>query len=241
MQQIAVFGGTGLVGRAVCRACVQSGVEVTSLSRSGWSSGSTAAEEAWREQVVWGKADALDPASYRSALDSCSGVIFGIGALLEGNYKQWMGKSSAAETQTLAAVNRDSALSVARALAESGDGKKPFVFLSASTVVPALSAWSPEYIETKREAEALLQERAEEGGMRLTVLRPGLIFSEKDPLSLGAAALVQAMSPDAVEPPLHVDTVARAALGAALDSNCSGIYDVAAISALARGVRTPSS
>ena len=67
------------------------------------------------------------------------------------------------------------------------------------------------------------------------VLRPGLIFSEREPLTLGAAALFQAFTPETVElePPLHVETVARAALHASLDEETSGVLDVAAIRALA--------
>jgi nucleoside-diphosphate-sugar epimerase len=185
--------------------------------------------------VAWRAADALNPATYKAHIESCTGVIFGIGALMEGPYKRWMGKErDGAAAQSLGEVNRDSALSAARALAESGRGR-PFVFISASSVAPIMSEWSPAYLETKREAEVLLQERADAGDIRLTVLRPGLIFSEREPLTLGAAALFQAFTPETVElePPLHVETVARAALHASLDEETSGVLDVAAIRALA--------
>ena len=231
-----VFGGTGLVGRSVCRACVRDGLAVTSLSRGGGGSyASTGGDprEEWRASVAWRAADALNPATYKAHIESCTGVIFGIGALMEGPYKRWMGKErEGAAAQSLGEVNRDSALSAARALAESGRGR-PFVFISASSVAPIMSEWSPAYLETKREAEVLLQERADAGDIRLTVLRPGLIFSEREPLTLGAAALFQAFTPETVEPPLHVETVARAALHASLDEETSGVLDVAAIRALA--------
>ena len=65
-----VFGGSGFVGKAVCKTLARQGVAVTSVSRSG----RPADAEPWMDKVDWVAADA--------AKDSIAAALKGAGACI---------------------------------------------------------------------------------------------------------------------------------------------------------------
>ncbi|KAL1924798.1 uncharacterized protein VTP21DRAFT_4452 [Calcarisporiella thermophila] len=87
-KKLLVVGGSGFVGYEVCRVAALRGLDVISLSRSGEPSiHRRNSRPMWAEKVQWEKADALDPPSYRSFLQECSGIVHTVGILLEADYK----------------------------------------------------------------------------------------------------------------------------------------------------------
>ncbi|KAF7728226.1 hypothetical protein EC973_006507 [Apophysomyces ossiformis] len=143
------------------------------------------------------------------------------------------------ERTTYEKMNRDTAVAVANAVAKTGS-MQSFVYISASDVLPFVNA---RYITTKREAEQYLFRQS----FRSTVLRPGFMYSQDRPAGLPLATGLQLLNaltrPVAKElatlplgksvttPPLHVDTVASAAI-AAIENDTKGIFDVQGIQSL---------
>jgi len=91
--RVTVVGGTGFVGSRVCKALVERGAEVTSISKSGcvpeWAAG-----EGWSGDVKWAGVDLLggDEAAIDAAMGSPDSVISCVGlvdpdpeVLLQGN------------------------------------------------------------------------------------------------------------------------------------------------------------
>eukprot|EP00123_Amoebidium_parasiticum_P010282 comp20004_c0_seq1/m.24489 comp20004_c0_seq1/g.24489 ORF comp20004_c0_seq1/g.24489 comp20004_c0_seq1/m.24489 type:complete len:151 (-) comp20004_c0_seq1:414-866(-) len=113
--KLLVVGGNGFLGSAVCKAAVQRGLQVVSLSRSGVSPSSAP----WTKAVDWQKGDALDPATYMNTLSDTTAVVHTVGTLLEGSGYKGMLKSgfshlqSAKHSSTYETANRDTALAVA--------------------------------------------------------------------------------------------------------------------------------
>ena len=243
-RKIVVFGGAGYVGSAICRAAVQNGMEVVSITRSGVAGGSMP----WASKVKWVAADALDPHSYEEHLEGCSSVVHTVGILLEktGFKKLLLGRTSGVSTRdnigvTYEHANRDSALQVARAAARKGIAS--FIYISATGAPPGIDK---RYISTKREAESALLAHME---FRPIIFRPGFIYSEEYPKTLALAlpllatdSVSRTVPPLAkylhgflrsqelsVSEPVALHTLADAVIQAIRSPDCSGIFDPAAI------------
>lgn len=98
---LVVVGGNGHLGSAICKAAVERGIAVKSISRRGTapihqssSSSSTGnrrgvretAGGSWLSEVEWIKADAMDPDSYRHVLKGAAGVVHTVGTLMENDW-----------------------------------------------------------------------------------------------------------------------------------------------------------
>jgi uncharacterized protein YbjT (DUF2867 family) len=66
------------IGTRICRAAVQNGIKVISISRN-----EPQGQIAWE----WKRGDIFDPGRYRDTLTAATGVIYTAGVLLEGDYK----------------------------------------------------------------------------------------------------------------------------------------------------------
>eukprot|EP00053_Salpingoeca_punica_P013668 m.123641 g.123641 ORF g.123641 m.123641 type:complete len:327 (-) comp16259_c0_seq4:1343-2323(-) len=201
VQTLLVVGGRGMLGRAVCRAAVQRGLQVISLSRSGAPPSSEAADRAfaagvetssshWMQDVEWIKGDALKPETYKEHLARCQAVVHSVGTLMENNtYKQLLCGREAAQydfsQQSFETINRDTLAVLANAAAET-PGVQSLVFVSAAAAPPGVDA---RYLQTKREAEELLLGQQER--LRGVVLRPGFLFEDVDPLTSSVAVAVR--------------------------------------------------
>lgn len=199
-RKLAVFGGNGFVGSAICRSAVARGWKVVSLSRTGEPYATAQGHSpAWVTKVDWRAANAADPTTYSELLRSCTAVVSTLGILLENDYKSngsakplgvlkgvaeslLGGKGNplgAAGGVTYEKMNRDAALSIFRAYQTAQPPVKdsspsPFVYLSAEDIFrPFISS---RYIETKREAERILAEESELNEERNTLRRTRPIF-----------------------------------------------------------------
>ena len=74
LKQCTVFGGSGFVGKAVCKTLAAKGVAVTSVSRSG----RPADAEPWMDKVDWVAADAAKD-SLADALDGAGACVSCVG------------------------------------------------------------------------------------------------------------------------------------------------------------------
>ncbi|CAD7062342.1 unnamed protein product [Tilletia caries] len=183
-QRIFVVGGSGFLGWEVV-SISPSGRPFTTPAghRPGWSTSPL---------IRWQSADALRPETYADELRSCTAVVHTIGILLESDYKGGRSRAARGAQESGAGggllqgllkgwgfgsgnplnesagklsyevMNRDSALSVARAFIESRTGtcpltstptstSAPFVYISAEDIFRPIV--SERYIKTKREAE----------------------------------------------------------------------------------------
>ncbi|TKX75176.1 NAD-dependent epimerase/dehydratase family protein [Halorubrum sp. GN11_10-6_MGM] len=202
MTTLLVVGGSGFIGRSVCRFAVRDGHEVRSVSRSGRPD----VDEAWTDEVSWTSADLFRPNAWRDRLDGVDAVVHAVGTLTE----------AATDGVTFERVNGDAA--VIAALEAERAGVDAFVFLSATAKPPGVRA---AYLTAKRRAETAIADL----DLDTVVLRPGPVYGEGQPhvpavvdrvLRFVASARPIA-SRLGESRPLSVDTVARATYRAALN------------------------
>ncbi|HYJ80130.1 MAG TPA: NAD(P)H-binding protein [Longimicrobiaceae bacterium] len=218
-MKLLVLGGSGFIGREVCRQAVAAGHQVAALARSGAPRG----DAPWLEAVRWVVADALDPGAWAGHLEGCAAVVHCVGIIAE----------RPDHDETFARINGDAAVVAAGAAARAGVGA--FVFFSAAGRPPLVPR---AYLEAKRRAEAAILA----AGPRPVVFRPGIVYGPgRLPAYLPAALLRAGMRVPGVRGlarrwrPLPVAAVARAALRAAADPRVHGIVEVDDIARLGAG------
>ena len=213
MARVLVTGGSGFIGRQICKNAVNTGHEVRSVSRSG----RPRIDESWINEVEWISADLYEPDSWRNQLLGCQTVIHSVGVTDE----------SSAEGSVFERINGDGA--ILAALEAERAGVETFVFVSASTKPPRVR---DAYIEAKRRAERAVSDL----NLRITILRPGPVYGEGNPhfprlvdrafrildRDWLAGRLGEAR-------PLSVETVGRATSRVAFDSDVRGVVDIPAI------------
>eukprot|EP00127_Corallochytrium_limacisporum_P003722 Clim_evm54s152 gene=Clim_evmTU54s152 len=194
--RLLVVGGSGFVGAGICRAALQRGLNVSSLNRNVPADG-----QPWKSKVNWIQGNALDPDTYRGAIDGHDTIIHTIGTLFEnqgykklkrGTFptpKELLNKDA---TETFEKINRDTALRVAETALACGS-LRTFIFLSAADAAPEPFV-DKRYLKTKRDAERGLQELAEpeisniaDQQFRLVILRPSFIYGADNPATVGMA------------------------------------------------------
>src|ERR1700741_1641677 len=215
-MKLLVLGGSGFIGREVCRRAVDDGHEVVGLARSGVPRG----EEGWIRAVRWVVADALDPGAWADQLAGCDAVVHCIGIIAE----------RVSHDETFERSTGDTAVVAAAEAARAGVGA--FVFFSAAGNPPLLSR---AHIRAKRRAEEAILA----AGPRPVILRPGIIYGRGRPASYVPAALLRV---GMVVPggrgfarrwhPLPVGGAARAAIRGAGDPAVRGIVEADEVAGL---------
>lgn len=201
-ETILVVGGSGFIGREVCRLAVEGGYEVRSISRRG----RPAESDAWIDAVEWIAADVFDPDTWRNHLMGVDVLVHAVG----------IGRENAATGATFERLNFDAAVVVAREAERAGTGR--VVFLSVALKIPFVR---DAYLDAKRYAERALAVFDVES----VVLRPGPVYGSDSPHAprwvnrfmhvLDANATLGTWLGDVR--PLSKTTVARATLAAAVD------------------------
>ena len=217
MATLLVVGGSGFIGRDVCRFAVRDGHEVRSVSRGGRPD----VDAEWTESVSWTSADLFRPNAWRDRLDGVDAVVHSVGTLTE----------SPSDGVTFERVNGDAA--VLAALEAERAGVDAFVFLSAAAKPPGVRS---AYLTAKRRAETGIADL----DLDAVTLRPGPVYGEGQPHLPGVVdrvlRFVASARPIASRlgesRPLSVDTVARATYRAALDPD-ERLLDVGDIRELA--------
>lgn len=210
MARILVTGGSGFIGREICRLAVADGHEVRSVSRGGRPD----ANESWVGAVEWAEADVFDPNDWRDALNGCDAVIHTVGIISITPEKGVIRERLDGDSAIIAALEADRA------------GVPAFVLLS---VEGALGR--EEHLTAKRRAERTIAELAP----RTTVIRLGPVYSEENESQyphLVNEALKAIAERDWIARrfggarPLSVTVVSRVALQAALDPTTPPMMDV---------------
>lgn len=210
MERLLVVGGSGFIGRWICRQAVRDGYDVRSISRGGRPDASELqgmpGRTEWVKAVEWTSADLFSPHAWRDRLRGVDAVIHAVGIASE----------APTEGVTFERLNGDAA--ILTALEAERAGTDTFVFLSAAANFPTARQ---EYIRSKRRAERAIAEL----NFDVVVLRPGPVYGPNQPHMPGIVnrlcAIVDSL-PEIPERlgnarPLAVDHVARVALDAAAD------------------------
>lgn len=130
-KDIVVMGGSGFVGRNICREAVLRGHRVTSVNPRGRPTNfSFADENLWACNVKWVKASAFEEAKWASEVKEGSVVISSMGKL----------GSSAVMSRIIGDAN----VSACEGAAKQGASK--FVLISAAPINNPASVWLSEYI-----------------------------------------------------------------------------------------------
>ncbi|MWV65255.1 NAD(P)H-binding protein [Halorubrum sp. JWXQ-INN 858] len=218
MATLLVVGGSGFIGRSVCRMAVRDGHDVRSVSRRGRPD----VDAPWTDRVSWTSADLFRPNVWRDRLDGVDAVVHSVGTLTE----------APTEGVTFERTNGDAAVITALEAERAGVGT--FVFLSSAVKPPGVRG---AYLIAKRRAEASI------AGLDFdaVTLRPGPVYGPGQthfPRPVNALFRLVASVPPLAERlgesrPLAVETVARAAYRTALDPD-ETLLDVADVRRLGR-------
>ncbi|KAJ1630387.1 hypothetical protein T492DRAFT_1003354 [Pavlovales sp. CCMP2436] len=235
---LIVFGGNGFVGSAVCAAAVRRSVPVISVSRSGVRPAHLqGGNGCWTDSVRWEKGDVLNPASYTKLLGEASAVVVSVGTPpVPTSDVAWQRR-----------MNGETGVVVARTARAAGVAR--LVMVNAS--MPAwLDIVAGGYAQGKRDAEAAAAAFVLQRPKALAVvLKPPAIYGTRHevtplgilpiPLGLllgpvsallrlfsGVTSKLRAAAPYAFEgvlfAPVHVESVASAAVSHALDTLADG-------------------
>ncbi len=218
MSTFLVIGGSGFIGREVCRLAVRDGHDVRSVSRRGRPD----VDAPWTERVSWTSADLFRPDVWRGRLDGVDVVVHSVGTIAE----------SPTDGTTFERVNGDS--TILTALEAERAGVETFVFLSSAVKPPGVRH---AYLTAKRRAEAAIADL----DLRTVTLRPGPVYGPDQPhfprAVNGLFRLVASVPPLAdrlgESRPLSVETVARATYRVGLDPD-EPMLDVADVRRLGR-------
>jgi len=172
-MRVAVFGGTGFVGKYLVRALLESGYEVSLLVRAG---SEHKLDQADRCRLVAG--DIASPPAVAATLRDCDALIYNIGILRE----------LPGQGVTFESLHFEGARAVIEAAPGYGVGRA--LMMSANGV---RHSGTP-YQETKFRADELLINSS----LQWTVFRPSVIFGD----SGGAQEISWQLYRDLVRPPL---------------------------------------
>ncbi len=207
---VTVFGGSGFVGRYICRRMAKAGWRVRVAVRRPDEAGfvRTMGSVGQVEPI---QANIRDEASTASAIISADAVINCVGILVESGRQQF------------GAVQADGAARVARLAAE--HGVRRLVQISA---IGADADSDSEYARSKAAGEAAVAS-AFPGAV---ILRPSIIFGTEDDFfnRFGAMSRISPVIPlvgaETRFQPVYVDDVAAAAAKAATTDVAPGIYEL---------------
>jgi len=260
-KNVVILGGTGYVGNTVAKIAVERGHRVTSLSRRGPPSGSSAVSG-----VTYLAGDATDPKVVDDALKGCDAVVHALGLLFDAttpgggalNLIVSGSKSRPGPESTYDAITRQTAVYAISFLKRQQNGLRnpfsanppiPFCFVSAAEAgwpemgggefVEKNIAPAPlkRYLAAKREVETELS--GSTGFLRPVVLRPSLIWdwSKLDVLPLiPVFNLAAALGVPFVDRTVRVETLARAIVAGFEDDEVSGEQRIDAMESLSEGL-----
>ena len=241
---IAVFGGSGFLGRRVCQELVSSGHEVTSVSRKGrpppYYTGSNDAENCWADKVNWLSYNVNPDNLQVLELPNIDAGISCIGNVNpDPNWDKLSFFGLSFDDETL--YNENGIFNECAARFAKNNGAKRFVFMSVSYEIAKMVEGPIDgYTRGKRHAEHVICDLF--GAENSIVLGPSLIYGGKRFPVLGkiyrkfaksGAVKFYAKSMDALRnlssspiedwveksllsPPVEVNVVARVACASAL-------------------------
>jgi len=244
--KVAVFGGTGFVGSAVCERLVKKGYDVTAISRRGEN---PKPGDANLDQVKWVQGDATDPATVKKIVNDADAAVHAIGLLFDvesglANLNTIVSGSGSlpGEDSTYDAITRQTMFNVCDAVESKltfpslGKQKKfPLCFVSAaeagwpdvaggSLVEDKLAPeWLRKYLVAKRTVEERLTNSKK---IRAAIYRPSLIWDwgKLDVLPvIPVFNLASAVGVPFVDKTVRVETLADAIVQGIEDEEVEGV------------------
>uniref|UniRef100_A0A1J3D8S1 Uncharacterized protein, chloroplastic n=1 Tax=Noccaea caerulescens TaxID=107243 RepID=A0A1J3D8S1_NOCCA len=222
-ERVVVLGGNGFVGSAICKAAINNGIEVVSVSRSGRPN----YQDSWLDQVTWVTGDVFY-LNWDEVLLGSTAVVSTIGGF--GNEEQ------------MKRINGEANVTAVNAAKDFGVPKFVLITVHDYNLPPFIL--SSGYFTGKRSAEAELLSRYPNSGV---VLRPGFIYGKRKvngfeiPLDLvgepldkiydGAKSFIRPLrslpaSDLFLAPPVNVDDLALSVINAVKDDDFFGIFTI---------------
>lgn len=256
-KKVAVFGGTGYVGSAVCDRLIQKGHSVTAISRRGTN---PKPGDANLDQVTWVKGDATDAATVKGIVKDADAVVHAIGLLFDvesglANFNTIVSGSGSlpGESSTYDAITRQTMFNICDAIEEKSSfpkiGKQekfPLCFVSAAEAGwPEVSGgsfveekfapkWLKKYLGAKRVVEERLQKSDK---IRGVIYRPSLIWdwTKYDVLpAIPIFNIANAIGVPFVDKTIRVETLAAAIVKGIEDDSVQGVQRYMQMEELAR-------
>ena len=166
MKKVVVTGSSGFVADYVMKELSRRmpHMQILGISRSGKARYPETMHS--YTNITYMSANCLKPETYAHVMDDADGLIHCVGSIVEDRNNPQL---------TFQALNRDSAINMARELnsCATGDAKRNFVFVSSSEAPPL----KPNYLKTKREAEEFITSNCP--NLNVNILRPGYIWCSK--------------------------------------------------------------
>jgi len=164
-HKIVVFGATGFVGNAICKAAVARGMTVVGLSRRQYPD-KAVMSTGWATAVDWRKADALQPATLTESMTGAHAVVCCVGS---------PPTPTIAQSATAAQMEANGRTICNIADAAQGAHVPRLVLIGAS-----MPPFTPQgYLKGKQMAEVRAREYAANDGMSAAVLKPGVIYGTR--------------------------------------------------------------
>lgn len=255
--KVLVLGGSGYVGREVCRRAVRRGWQVTSLSRRGVN---PEAGDPALDAVDWRGGDATDPATVKSLVGANDAVVHAIGLLFDVesglenlNFIVSGSGSTPGQDSTYDRISRLTAFNAIDAtqnkLRLPFAPRTPFIYVSCAEagwpdvtygdVVEEKLApeWLKKYLIAKRAVEAKLGDSSQ---LRPVIYRPSLIWSwsKLDVLPIiPVFNVLSALGVPFVDRTVKVGTLADAIVAGLDDSTVEGVQRFPQMDTLAASVR----
>lgn len=212
MKKVLVLGGSGFVGKAICRELLRVGADVYSINRSG--KPASCPEDL--DKVNWIKGNALDPQLY-SQLSNIDTLIHSIGILAEPR------KSENEQFDvTFESEIRDTLKIAIESSKNYGAPLNRIGYISAADFGAFSRFLLPRYMKAKREAESILESQ----NVPSVIARPGFMYGRDRmptvPFSY-AYSLLTLFSAGVFPKALDVNTVASSLVAALADENLSAV------------------
>lgn len=215
MNKVLVLGGSGFVGKAICRELIKIGADVYSINRSGMPRGCPADLET---SVKWIKGNALDPQTYNQ-LSDIDTLIHSIGIISEPKPQANQNFPVTFESEI-----RDTLKVALEASKSFGAPLQRIGYISAADFGAVSNLLLPRYMKAKREAESILHEFSSEH-VPSVIARPGFMYGPDRfstvPFSY-AYSLATLFSAGMLPKALDVTKVAASLITALADENLSG-------------------
>mmetsp|Transcript_13130 Transcript_13130/g.24672 ORF Transcript_13130/g.24672 Transcript_13130/m.24672 type:complete len:282 (+) Transcript_13130:2684-3529(+) len=256
-KKVAVFGGTGYVGSAVCERLVQKGHDVTAISRRG---ANPRPGDSNLDQVKWVKGDATDPSTVKGIVKDADAVVHAIGLLfdVDSGLEKFNtivsgSKSLPGENSTYDNITRKTMFNICDAIEEKyafpkigGQEKFPLCFVSAAEAGwPEVSGGSfveeklaPEWLKRYLGAKRVVEDRLRKSDkIRGVIYRPSLIWdwTKYDVLpAIPIFNLASAVGVPFVDKTIRVETLAAAIVAGIEDDSVQGVQRYMQMETLAR-------
>jgi len=251
-KRVAVFGGTGFVGSAVCERLVKRGYDVTGVSRRGVN---PREGDALLDQVKWVKGDATDKETVRKIINNSDAAVHAVGLLFDtesglANLNTVVSGSGSlpGDDSTYDRITRLTMFNVIDAVEKKinlpfgNKGKFPLCFVSCaqagwsdvtlgSQVRPE---WLKKYLAAKRSVEEKLNSSSK---IRAAIYRPSLIWdwTKFDVLPvIPVFNIASAVGVPFIDKTVRVETLADAIVQGIVDDDVVGVQRFMQMEALSK-------